>query len=70
MFCNKYFIVAVWSSVFLPVLAIENYCSRNTYDVNYSYMRFTKEPSSEEFALVGKFKGLHCCANGYSSIEW
>lgn len=54
----------------LSVSAIEDYCSLNTYGTNGSYMQFTKEPSSQEFAMVGQFKGLHCCAKGYRSIEW
>ncbi|KAJ3655157.1 hypothetical protein Zmor_014294 [Zophobas morio] len=55
---------------FGPVFAIEDYCSSNTYSTNETHMQFTKEPSSEEFAIAGKFKGLHCCAKGYRSIEW
>lgn len=54
----------------LPVSAIEDYCSMDTYATNGSYMQFTKEASVHEFAMLGKFKGLHCCAKGYRSIEW
>lgn len=51
-------------------VAIEDYCSVNTFGDDGSAMRFTKEATNEEFAIVGKFKGLHCCARGYKSIEW
>lgn len=37
---------------------------------NTSYMQFTKETVSEEYAIEGEFKNLHCCAKGYRSIEW
>lgn len=37
---------------------------------NTSYMQFTKEAVSEEYAIQGEFKNLHCCAKGYRSIEW
>lgn len=57
-------------TLLLPALAVENYCSLNTYPTNGNYMQFTKEPNVEEYAVVGKFKGLHCCAKGYRSIEW
>ncbi|XP_066253857.1 single Ig IL-1-related receptor-like [Euwallacea similis] len=51
--------------------AIEDYCSLNTFEDDVGgLMHFTKEPTNEEFAIVGKFKGLHCCAKGYKSIEW
>ncbi|CAH1130268.1 unnamed protein product [Ceutorhynchus assimilis] len=50
--------------------AIEDYCSVNTFQDGGDGMRLTKEATNEEFAIVGKFKGLHCCAKGYKSIEW
>ncbi|XP_018328506.1 interleukin-1 receptor accessory protein-like 1 [Agrilus planipennis] len=60
---------------FLTVLgagfAITDYCSVNNFKNNdENYMQFTKEPSFAEYAVVGKFKGLHCCAKAYRSIEW
>lgn len=51
-------------------LTIQDYCSINTMSTNGTFMQFTKEPSVDEFAIEGKFKGLHCCAIGYRSIEW
>ncbi|RZC37299.1 hypothetical protein BDFB_013540, partial [Asbolus verrucosus] len=58
------FLAAVGSAV-----AIEDYCSQDTYATNGTYMQFTKELSVNEFAIRGTFKGLHCCAKGYRSIE-
>ncbi|KAG5886512.1 hypothetical protein JTB14_024166 [Gonioctena quinquepunctata] len=49
---------------------MEDYCSLDIYNNSDSYMRFTKEATYEEFAVVGKLKGLHCCAKHYRSIEW
>ena len=37
---------------------------------NASHMQFTRETVSQEYAVEGKFKSLHCCAKGYRSIEW
>lgn len=51
-------------------LCIEDDCSINTYNSSDGYMQFTKETTFAEFAIVGKFKGLHCCAKGYRSVEW
>lgn len=56
--------------VFAEVRAIDDYCSKNTYNDSESYMHFSKEATFEEFALRRKFKGLSCCAKGYRSIEW
>lgn len=52
------------------VLGIEDHCSLNTFQEAGNDMHFTKEATNDEFAIVGKFKGLHCCAKGYRSIEW
>ncbi|XP_076270140.1 X-linked interleukin-1 receptor accessory protein-like 2 isoform X1 [Rhynchophorus ferrugineus] len=52
------------------VLGIADHCSLNTLQVPGNDMDFTKEATNDEFAIVGKFKGLHCCAKGYRSIEW
>lgn len=55
---------------FVEVGAIDDYCSKNTYNDSDNYMHFSKEATFEEFALRKKFKGLNCCAKGYRSIEW
>lgn len=52
------------------ISAIEDYCSSNTLKTDSNDMHFTKERISQEYAFLGKFKGLHCCAKGYKSIEW
>lgn len=57
-------------NVFVEIRAIEDYCSKNTYNDSDNYMHFSKEATFEEFALRRKFKGLNCCAKGYRSIEW
>lgn len=62
------FAVAIF---YLPIVnCIDDYCSDNLLNTNTSHMQFTKEVSVEEFGVVKKFKGLHCCAKGYRSIEW
>jgi len=33
-------------------------------------LRFIKELNVVEYVVTGHFKSLHCCARGYSSIEW
>lgn len=38
--------------------------------INSTQMQFTKEAVSQDYALNGEFKSLHCCAKGYRSIEW
>lgn len=50
--------------------AIEDYCSVNQFQNLGNYLQFTKEATKYEYAIEGKFKGLHCCAKGYKSIEW
>lgn len=64
------FFVVLFVFCFNRAFGIEDYCSKNTYNDSRAFMHFTKEATFEEFALVGEFKGLHCCAKGYRSIEW
>lgn len=65
------FYVAIFILIaFVEVGAIDDYCSKYTYNDSGNYMHFSKEATFEEFALKRKFKGLSCCAKGYRSIEW
>lgn len=50
--------------------AIVDYCAQNTFSTNTSWLQLNKEASRFEYALDQRFKGLHCCAKGYKSIEW
>lgn len=49
-----------------------NHCQSHRYyeSINSTIMQFTKEAVSQEYAVLGEFKMLHCCAKGYTSIEW
>lgn len=38
--------------------------------INSTVMQFTKEVVSQEYAVLGEFKNLHCCAKNYRNIEW
>lgn len=64
------------SSVVLSDDSRTDYCLHNLYQnpvdkvFGESNMGFTKEATYNEFAVVGEFKSLHCCAKGYRSIEW
>lgn len=64
------FLITVICNSCLIIYAIEDYCSTNKFINDGNTMGFTKEPSTSEYAILGKFKGLHCCAKGYRSIEW
>lgn len=49
-----------------------DHCFNHKYNksVNTTHMQFTKEAIPSEYAVLGDFKSLHCCAKGYRSIEW
>lgn len=57
------------------VLSDVDYCDLHTF-ANYKQtdndhrLHFNKENAEKEYAIVGRFKSLHCCARGYRSIEW
>ena len=72
--CDNY----VRTLAFMLVLIYVNraygmdHCLRNRFinAMDTKYMQFTKEAVSKEYAVLGQFKSLHCCAKGYRSIEW
>lgn len=49
-----------------------HHCELHRYanSINSTDMQFTKEAVNIDYALIGEFKSLHCCAKGYRSIEW
>lgn len=59
-------------SLFCVVSGNLSHCNDHKFAnaMSTSYMQFTKETVSEEYAIEGEFKSLHCCAKGYRSIEW
>lgn len=59
-------------SVMPVVVQAEDHCSENRYNssLDTEHLQFTKEVADREYAILGQFKSLHCCAKGYRSIEW
>uniref|UniRef100_A0A6B2EK16 Putative x-linked interleukin-1 receptor accessory protein-like 2 n=1 Tax=Phlebotomus kandelakii TaxID=1109342 RepID=A0A6B2EK16_9DIPT len=47
-----------------------DHCSSHLFTGNDTSTQFTKEVVNHEYAVLNQFKGLHCCAKGYRSIEW
>lgn len=62
-------VIVSWISV---VVRAEDHCSENRYNssLDTEHLQFTKEVADREYAILGQFKSLHCCAKGYRSIEW
>lgn len=54
------------------IVTLNDHCTDRRFEnsLNTTFMQFTKEVVTEEYAVEGEFKGLHCCAKGYRSIEW
>lgn len=52
--------------------AADNYCQAHRFPVaaNLTDMEFTKERVTKEYAILGEYKSMHCCARNYRSIEW
>uniref|UniRef100_A0A1Q3EX96 Soluble interferon alpha/beta receptor OPG204 n=1 Tax=Culex tarsalis TaxID=7177 RepID=A0A1Q3EX96_CULTA len=63
-----------WLLVAAVVMEVqaEDHCSENRYNssLGTEHLQFTKEVADREYAILGQFKSLHCCAKGYRSIEW
>lgn len=49
-----------------------NDCQEQRFNTvgNSTQMQFTTQAVSRDYALIGQFKSLHCCARGYRSIQW
>lgn len=63
-------VIVSWISA--VVVRAEDHCSENRYNssLDTEHLQFTKEVADREYAILGQFKSLHCCAKGYRSIEW
>lgn len=64
------FLIYLVFSCVSGVEGIVDYCDELTFESNSSWLQFTKEINTRDFAISAKFKSLHCCAKGYRSIEW
>lgn len=65
-------VISCWLLVVVGVVQAEDHCSENRYNssLGTEHLQFTKEVADREYAILGQFKSLHCCAKGYRSIEW
>lgn len=54
------------------IVTLIDHCKDRRFlnSLNTTFMQFTKEIVDREYAVEDEFKGLHCCAKGYRSIEW
>lgn len=54
------------------IVTLNDQCTDRRFvnSLNTTFMQFTKEVVTQEYAVEGEFKGLHCCAKAYKSIEW
>lgn len=61
-----------WLLLVATNVRAEDHCSENRYNssLGTEHLQFTKEVPDREYAILGQFKSLHCCAKGYRSIEW
>ncbi|CAO1424444.1 unnamed protein product [Diamesa hyperborea] len=71
MVCKLIEAFTFYTKFMISVSGIDH-CSEHLYQKsqNASHMQFTRETVSQEYAVEGLFKSLHCCAKGYRSIEW
>lgn len=65
-------IIAYVAVNLVTVSANSDHCKDHKFAnvFNVTYMQLTKEIVTQEYAIEGEFKNLHCCAKGYRSIEW
>lgn len=65
-------LLVCWSFSNLNLAQSIDHCFTHRYSasINTTHMQFTKEVIPVEYAVLGEFKSLHCCAKGYRSIEW
>lgn len=65
-------LVSVSTSTASSSVTLDDHCTDRRFvnSLNTTFMQFTKETVDQEYAVENSFKGLHCCAKGYRSIEW
>lgn len=65
-------VIFVFMNSTLIVSGNSDHCNNRRFvkAFNSTYLQFTKETISQEYAIQNEFKNLHCCAKGYRVIEW
>lgn len=64
------FVMLVFEEIQLSTATHHCQLHRFSKSLNSTVMQFTKEVVSQEYAVLGEFKNLHCCAKNYRNIEW
>lgn len=70
--CSEMGVVVAAVLLLLGVVSAEDFCSMDMFPQARSsrLLRFSKELSDAEFAVVGNFMSLHCCAAAFRTVEW
>lgn len=65
-------VLTLFVMIYITKVSANSFCSDHTFVKSQAstFMQFTKETVSQEYAVDREFKELHCCAKGYRSIEW
>lgn len=64
----------LWWCALLPMAVVVERCAASDHYCGAAgsgaRLRFSRELSGDEYVAEGRLMSLHCCADGYRSIEW